>query len=327
MSTPTIILGILLAVFFLSTVLMLTILPILQRKKMGQTILEIGPSWHKSKQGTPTMGGLAPALAILLVCGTAFLLPGFIRGKIGISVLLTLLYALGNGAVGVADDLTKFRKHQNGGLTPLQKLVCQFALAGAYLALLTLYGAVDTSLTIPFSARVVPLGYFYYPLGLLFLVGTVNCVNLTDGIDGLATSVNLMVSSFFAYYAFVRAADGLLLLSVCMMGASLSFLLFNYRPARVFMGDTGSLFFGGLAGGLAILSGSPLLLGLCGGVYFIEGASVILQVLWFKISGGKRLFKMAPFHHHLEKQGWTEEKIVFVMTLLSLLGAVLAAFG
>ena len=180
---------------------------------------------------------------------------------------------------------------------------------------------------IPFLKIDLSLGFWFYVLALFFLVGTVNCANLTDGIDGLATSVNMVVGGFYTFLAYSLFENGLLLLGGAMTAASLSFLLFNYHPARVFMGDTGSLFFGALAGGCAFLCGNPLLLLLCGIVYYVEGFSVVLQVLWFKISGGKRLFRMAPFHHHLEKCGWPEEKIVFTMTLVSLLGAIVAAFA
>ena len=290
-------------------------------------ILEIGPAWHKSKEGTPTMGGLAAVVGILLICVLFLFLSDFFSRKQTLGVAITLFYALANGIVGMTDDLVKLHNHRNEGLTPIQKLILQTAFAGSYLAMLGMNGFIDKTVRIPFLKMDLSLGFWFYVLALFFLVGTVNCANLTDGIDGLATSVNMVVGGFYTFLAYTLFENGLLLLGGAMTAASLSFLLFNYHPARVFMGDTGSLFFGALAGGCAFLCGNPLLLLLCGIVYYVEGFSVVLQVLWFKISGGKRLFRMAPFHHHLEKCGWAEEKIVFTMTLVSLLGAIAAAFA
>lgn len=327
MPRATVLFSIILSVFFLSTLLTVRLLPILRKKKMGQMILEIGPSWHKSKEGTPTMGGLAPLIAIVLLGALFLLLPNFFAEKQRVGVILTLLYALLNGMVGMIDDFVKLHHHRNEGLTPPQKLILQTAFASAYLAMLFMSGVTEAHLPIPFFNITLSLGVWFYVLAVPFLVGTVNCVNLTDGIDGLATSVTMVVGGFYTYLAYTMLENGLLILGGAMMAASLSFLLFNYHPARIFMGDTGSLFFGALAAGCALISGNPLLLLFCGAVYYLEGASVILQVLWFKISGGKRLLRMAPFHHHLEKGGWSEEKIVFTMTLVSLLGAILSAFG
>ena len=315
----------LLLVFFFSVVILLRLIPFLQKKKMGQRILEIGPKWHKNKEGTPTMGGLAPALACAVVCIGLVCIPLGLSPKDKIYLVLTLLFGLGNGAIGVVDDLTKFRHRRNDGLTPRQKLVLQTATAGAYLALLSLYGGISTSISLPFMAHSISLGWIYYPLALLFMVGTVNFCNLTDGIDGLASAVHLVVAGFFIYLGVSLYRLDLLFLSAAMFGGALAFLLFNYHPARIFMGDTGSLFFGGMAVGCAFLCGMPWILLFSGIVYYIEGLSVILQVAYFKLTHGKRLFKMAPFHHHLEKNGFSEEKIVFVMTLVSLFGAILGA--
>ena len=314
-------------VFFLSTALTIRLIPILRKKKMGQTILQIGPSWHKTKEGTPTMGGIACVVAVVVVCFGLLLLPGFFSRKGLISVVWTLLFAFANATIGITDDLVKLRNHRNEGLTPIQKLILQTAFAATYLAMLAMGGVISTTVAIPFLNVSISLGFWFSLLALLFLVGTVNCANLTDGIDGLASSVNMMIGGFFTFMGYRLFENGLLLLGGGMMAASLSFLLFNYHPARIFRGDTGSLFFGALACGCAMISKNPLLLVLCGVVYYIEGASVIAQVVWFKISGGKRLLRMAPFHHHLEKGGWSEEKIVFTMTLLSLFGAIAAAFA
>lgn len=316
-----------LAVFFCSVILLLIILPRLKARKVQQMILDIGPQWHKSKEGTPTMGGIAPALACGVVCLLCLLLPGEFSPSETVGLTLTVLFALGSGAVGVVDDLTKFRHHRNGGLTPMQKLVLQVAICGAYLAIMLARGLVGHSLPVPFTSVVLSLGPFYLPLMLLFAVGTVNFANLTDGIDGLASSVNMIVGGFYVVAGIVMGKNDLVCLAAAMMASAFAFLLFNYHPARIFMGDTGSLFFGAMAVGCGMLSGRPLLLLFPGIVYYLEGASVILQVAWFKISRGKRLFKMAPLHHHLEKSGFCEEKIVFVMTLLTLIMSVAAAFS
>ena len=317
----------LLLVFFTTVIGMLRLLPYLEKKKMGQHILEIGPKWHKGKEGTPTMGGLAPAVAISAVCLLMLLLPRTFDKENKAGVILTVLYALCCGGIGFVDDLTKFRHKQNQGLTPLQKLVLQTAFSVAYLALLHLYGYIETAVLLPFSSLYVDLGIWFYPIALVFLVGTVNFANLTDGVDGLASSVNLMIGGCFVYFGMKFHALGLVTVATAMLAGAFAFLLFNYHPARIFMGDTGSLFFGGLAVGCAFLSKMPLLLVFAGIVYFLEGLSVVIQVAYFKISHGKRWLKMAPLHHHFEKSGWSEEKIVFVLTLLSLFGSVVGAFA
>lgn len=316
-----------LSVFFLSVLLTLWILPRLKSRKMQQMILEIGPKWHKSKEGTPTMGGLAPALASGAVCLLCLLLPGEFTRAEGNALALSVLFALGCGAVGAVDDLAKFRHHRNDGLTPTQKLILQTAICAAYLAILRIRNLTPASVPVPFTDLSVPLSAFWIPVMLLYSVGTINFANLTDGIDGLASSVNMIIGGFFVAVGILLGKNDLICLAAAMMAGALAFLLFNYHPARIFMGDTGSLFFGAMAIGCAILSGRPLLLLLTGIVYYLEGFSVILQVLWFKLTRGKRLLRMAPLHHHLEKCGFSEEKIVFIMTLLSLGISVIAVFS
>ena len=316
-----------LLVFFSTVAIMLKLLPFLKKKKMGQHILATGPNWHKNKEGTPTMGGVAPAIAITIVCVLSLCIPHTFNSGAMSGIVLTLLFALASGGIGIVDDLTKFRHKENQGLTPLQKLVLQTVFSMAYLAMLYLYGWIDTSIKIPFSSIYVELGFWFYPLALCFIVGTVNFANLTDGLDGLASSVSLIVGGCFAFYASHLYAAEITVLSAALMGGALGFLLFNYHPAKIFMGDTGSLFLGGLAVGISFLCRSPLLIVFCGIIFYLEGLSVVLQVLYFKLTNGKRLFKMAPLHHHFEKNGWSEEKVVFVFTLLSLLGAVIGVFA
>lgn len=305
---------------FLFTVLLCRkVIPILMQKKLGQKILEIGPRWHKNKEGTPTMGGVCFIPPILIVPLTLCIyLSDTLKTSELRLLILTLIYALANALVGLVDDLTKFKKQQNAGLTPRQKLVLQTTLATAYLAMLNLYGAIQTDIRIPFIEKTVPLGRAFYLLALLLLVGVVNCANLTDGIDGLATSEAAILSGFFAVASVAVASRTLSAVSGAVLGGALAFLLFNYHPARVFMGDTGSLFFGAILSGLAFLIGEPLLIVFAGALYLIEGLSVILQVVYFKLTHGKRLFLMAPLHHHFEKRGWSEVKVVAVFSLCSI---------
>lgn len=307
------------------------LIPYLKSKKMGQKILEIGPRWHKNKEGTPTMGGLAfiaaSVVAALLVAGVLFWQN---RLKDGIPFFSVLAYGILNALVGVVDDWAKLRKKQNEGLTPPQKYLLQLVAATLFLVLLSVTGQICTVLVIPFTGWAWDLGVFYYVIALLLLTGVVNAVNITDGIDGLASSVTLAVGAFYAVAAFfggLYAPLSLSLLSALLIGSTLGFLVYNFYPARVFMGDTGSLFLGGMVVGAAFLTGSPLIVVLTGFVYIVETASVILQVGYFKLTHGKRLFRMAPIHHHFEKCGWSEVKVVAVFTAVTVLFSVLAFFG
>lgn len=313
--------------FFGTVLLCRLVIPILMKKKLGQTILEIGPRWHKNKEGTPTMGGICFIAPILLSCLAA--LPFFSSQTVlGVwkGFYLTLIYALLNAAVGLIDDLTKFKKKQNQGLTPRQKLFLQTSFATAYIAMLHLYGLLETTVRLPFSTLTLDLGRAYYLLALFLLVGIVNCANLTDGIDGLATSEAAILAGFFATMAVLVSALPVLIIAGAVFGGALAFLIFNYHPARVFMGDTGSLFFGAILSGCSFLLGEPLVIVLAGFLYVLEGVSVILQVLYFKLTHGKRLFLMAPLHHHFEKRGWGEVTVVGVFSLVSILFCI-AAFA
>ena len=317
--------------FILTVVLTVTatriFLPFLRKHHVGQKILEIGPAWHRTKEGTPTMGGLpfilASVVSLVLAGG---ILAQSLPALFWRPLLFTFLYALANAAVGTVDDLTKFRKRQNEGLTPAQKLVLQILFALVYLLLLRRYGYADGTLYIPYFNTTLDLGGAYYVLAILLAVGFVNFVNLSDGVDGLCATTSFVFSSFFVAAATHLLETPAMLLASAMMGASLGFLFFNRHPAKIFMGDTGSLFLGGMAVGCAFLIGNPLLLFVAGGIYVIEGASVVLQVAWYKATG-HRLFRMAPFHHHLEKGGWSESKIVFLFALLSLFFALLSIPG
>ena len=309
------------------------LIPYLKSKKMGQKILEIGPRWHKSKEGTPTMGGLAFIAASLIAVAIVAVI-ALVDGQLETLLPFYTVYGYGltNGLIGVIDDRAKLRKKQNEGLTAPQKYLLQLIAAALFLIALTLTGVISTSLVIPFAGVTLELGFFYYVIALLLLTGIVNAVNLTDGIDGLASSVTFVVGLFFAAVSYLFTvidlpSASLGLVSAVLIGSTVGFLVYNFYPARVFMGDTGSLFLGGMVVGGAFLTGTPLLVVICGIIYICEAASVILQVGYFKLTHGKRLFLMAPIHHHFEKCGWSEVKIVCVFSIVTAVFCVLAWFG
>ena len=331
--TDTVILFSLTAVitFIITVLTSRRLIPFLRSKKMGQHILEIGPRWHKSKEGTPTMGGVA-FIAASMICGIAAAVYMIIHTGSASSagLIATLAYALVCGLIGIADDLAKFTKRENEGLTAPQKYLLQLIAAGAYLFTLIRSGCVTTELAIPFTDISVDLGVFYYIFSLILLTGIDNSVNLTDGVDGLASGVTFVVGVFFALAALAGAdapVTDLAVIAALLIGSTLGFLIYNFYPARVFMGDTGSLFLGGLVAGGAFLCSSPLIIVLCGIVYIAESASVILQVGYFKLTGGKRLFLMSPIHHHFEKKGWSEVKIVSVFCVVTAVFCAVAWFG
>ncbi len=300
------------------------LIPKLRQWRMGQTILQIGPHWHEEKSGTPTMGGvLFLGLFFLLAIALQLLSTSYPAFQTDLPLWITLLYAILNGAIGVFDDLTKFTKQQNEGLSAKQKFLPQLLFAILYLIVLRKCSALSTELTLGFGLPTIQMGIFTYPFMLLLLVGMVNSVNLTDGIDGLAASVTSVVATFFLLCAVLIYDFPLILCSSCLLGICFGFLCFNKHPAKIFMGDTGSLFLGGCVAGFACYLQRPILLLPIGIWYWIETASVILQVGYYKLTH-KRLFKMAPFHHHLEQCGDSEQKIVRLAVLLTAIGAFLA---
>ena len=291
-----------LAIFLLTVILEKLIIPILQSHKVGQRILEIGPRWHKNKAGTPTMGGICFIMAILIVMAVMSVIVA-VNGEA--KELIPLALALGlatlNGMIGFFDDYTKLVKKQNEGFTPKQKIVLQSLAAIVYLLAMGLTDNINTALHIPFTSVSLELGAFYYVFAFVLIIGFVNSVNLTDGIDGLASSVTLVVGIFFSIMAFTLGMRMLGLIGAALIGATAGFLIYNFYPARVFMGDTGSLFLGGLVVGATFLLDEPMIIFLIGIIYLIEAASDIIQVGVFKLSGRKiRVFKMAPIHHHFE---------------------------
>ena len=302
------------------------LIPELRKLKAGQEIREDGPTWHKSKAGTPTMGGImfiiGSSVAAVICIAFLWLNGGAETQLMFVKVVAGALMAVGFGIVGFLDDYISIKKHRNLGLTEIQKLILQFIIVGAYLLSVALAGGT-TETVIPFLGS-VDLGFFYYILAAVFIVGMVNAVNFTDGIDGLNTSVTLVVALVFSVIAMLLNRVGLSLYAAAIVGAMIGFLFWNANPAKVFMGDTGSLFLGGAVCALAFGVDMPILLILIGIIYIVEILSVVLQVTYFKISHGKRIFKMAPIHHHFEMCGWGEKKIVLVFTGITVVLCLLA---
>ena len=314
---------------FILTVLAEHILiPVLRSHKLGQRILDIGPRWHKSKEGTPIMGGIGFILAMLIVTAAFFVWKG-VLGKGGdfVPLSLTIAYAVANGSLGFVDDYCKLIKKQNEGLTRMQKLVLQVALAIAYVCMLSYMGYMDTAIDLPFGGAKWELGFLYYPMAVVVLTGVVNGGNITDGIDGLASSITCVIGAFFGVVAFRMQDESLSLIGALLIGATLGFLIYNFHPARVFMGDTGSLFLGALVIASAFSMGWELIGLLICAVFVLEMLSSFWQILYFKLTHGKRFFKMAPFHHHLEQCGWGEVKIVAIFSMVEFLFCMIAYFA
>ena len=306
----------------LSGVLGRLLLPVLRALKAGQSIRELGPTWHNNKAGTPMMGGLMfifAAIICLLIC---------IPTMSDYTVFYALIPALCFGFIGFLDDFTKIKFKRNLGLTSIQKAALQLIVSVLYLYLLYKEGSLSCNLYIPFvnmSLQIHPMVYIFF--AMFVMVGCVNAVNLTDGVDGLCSSVTIPVMIFFAAAAVAMGRLDLALLPASLVGGLIAYLFYNWHPAKVFMGDTGSLFLGGVVCALAFALDMPLILILVGFVYICETMSVILQVGYFKLTHGKRLFKMSPIHHHFEMCGWKEEKVVLVFAGISAVMCVLAWFG
>ncbi len=298
------------------------LLPVLHALKAGQSIREIGPTWHNNKAGTPMMGGLMFIFASTLV----LILSAFVMEDH--SVFFVLALSLCFGFIGFLDDFTKIKYKRNLGLTSLQKALLQMAVSALFLYAMYRTGSMTTELFIPFTGIRLPLHPIAYIFFAMFvMVGCVNAVNLTDGVDGLCGSVTIPVMLFFTAAAVLKGKLDLALLPATLAGGLVAYLFYNWHPAKVFMGDTGSLFLGGVVCALAFALDMPLILILVGIVYIVETLSVILQVSYFKLTHGKRLFKMSPIHHHFEMCGWKEERIVLSFTAVSAAMCLLAWFG
>lgn len=315
-----------LTVSFIATVILgISVLPTLRRLKIGQITKTIGPTWHSKKNGTPTMGGLFLATAIVLstILACAVLKP---NGNIfdfeiieSTKLWAGLFCAIGFGLIGFLDDYIKVVHKNNNGLSALQKTIFQLIVTAAYFGAMVFNGCLSTLVDIPFFGQ-VDFGNFYYIISFLGIFGMSNAVNLTDGIDGLASSVTAVYSLIFMLISNILLCQSMNILASALCGGCLGFLIFNFHPAKVFMGDTGSMFLGGMVTVLGFGVGQPALIILVGIIYMIEPISVILQVISFKLTK-KRIFKMSPIHHHFEMIGWSEVKIVLVFS------AVTAVFG
>ena len=298
------------------------LLPVLRALKAGQSIREVGPTWHNSKAGTPMMGGLMFILAAVICILVS------IPAVDDASLYFVLSLSLAFGLIGFLDDFTKAKFKRNLGLTSIQKALLQMAVSAVFLYALYKHGALTCSLYVPFfnvSFHVHPVLYILF--SMFVMVGCVNAVNLTDGVDGLCASVTIPVMIFFTAAAIAMERFSLALFPAALAGGLACYLFFNWHPAKVFMGDTGSLFLGGAVCAVAYALDMPLILILVGFVYVVETLSVILQVAYFKATHGKRLFKMAPIHHHFEMSGWKEEKIVLVFSGVCAVMCILAWFG
>ena len=317
----------LIVTFAVTVIILRRLIPKLKSMKMGQTILDIGPRWHKSKEGTPTMGGLSFLCAItLVVIGFGIYDCIAAAGLFSLKFYFTYAMAVLFAAIGIWDDYLKIKKKENEGFSAGQKFLLQIAISVLYLVAMRIWAGLNTVMRFPFCRCEVDLGFFYYIIAVFLIVGIVNSVNLNDGIDGLASSITSIVAIFFTVVAFLSANTSVAVLSVATLGGCLGFLTYNFYPARVFMGDTGSFFLGGIVVGLAFLIDNPLIILLVGLVYVCESLSDIIQVGFYKLTH-KRVFKMAPIHHHFEQCGWSEIKIVVIFSFVTLLCCVIAFFG
>ncbi len=309
------------------------VIPFLHKLKFGQTILDIGPNWHKNKQGTPTMGGILFVIGTVVAFGVVLLIDKLLGGNIvetneivadsmRVKVYGGLIMAIGFAFIGFLDDYIKVVKKQNEGLTIRQKSILQIILMVGYL--LTLYIKDPTgSMFIPFVGM-VETKIFFWVIGIIAIYCTTNAVNFTDGIDGLCGSVTVTAALSFIVIAALRNCLGISLLAAALAGGLIGYLIWNWHPAKVMMGDLGSMFLGGMIIAMAYAVDCPIIILLAGIIYVVEFASDILQIGYFKLTHGKRIFKMAPIHHHFELCGWKEVKIVKVFSFVNLLGGIAA---
>ncbi|MBB5172175.1 phospho-N-acetylmuramoyl-pentapeptide-transferase [Texcoconibacillus texcoconensis] len=306
--------------FLLSVLLSPLLIPFLKRLKFGQSIRDEGPKSHQKKTGTPTMGGVIILFSIIV---STLVMAGKFH-SINTEVWMLLLVTVGFGLLGFLDDFIKVVLKRNLGLTSKQKFLGQLLVAGLFYWGLTEIG-VSTVLTLPATSLSIDLGWLYFPFVVIMLVGSSNAVNLTDGLDGLVSGTAAIAFGAFAILAFAESHYIIAMFSIAVVGAVLGFLVFNAHPAKVFMGDTGSLALGGAIAAIAILLKLELMLIIIGGVFVIETLSVIIQVIAFKFTG-KRVFKMSPLHHHYELSGWSEWRVVVTFWLVGFLFSVAAIY-
>lgn len=317
--------------FAIAALLGFVLIPWLRKLKFGQTILDIGPAWHKSKQGTPVMGGImfiistVVSFAVVIITDKikgGVLLAGnsLASDNMKVKIFAGILMALGFGLIGFADDYIKVVKKRNLGLTIMQKSIAQVLIMLAYLGALFMSG--NTFMNIPFVGS-VDLKWFFWIFGMAVIYATVNAVNFTDGVDGLCASVTSTAAIAFIVMAVLKGMFGVSILAASLAGGCLGYLIWNWHPSKVMMGDTGSMFLGGMVVALAYAIDSPLIILFLGLIYVIEMASDVLQIGYFKATHGKRIFKMAPIHHHFEMCGWKEVKVVIVFSIVNIIGSVI----
>lgn len=302
--------------FLITMILGFIIIPMLKKFDVSQSIREDGPQSHLSKSGTPTMGGIIIFMSLLFYV--------MVAGELNTDMFILIFFTFGFGLIGFIDDYIIVVNKRNLGLKAYQKLIAQVVLAIILAVYHSRTSTMGTKLIVPFMDKVyLDLGVFYIPFIVFVVVGTVNSVNLTDGLDGLASGITFIVLLFFAIIAFNLEMNSIKIFATTLAGACLGFLIYNAYPAKIFMGDTGSMALGGGVAAIAIMLNLPLILPIVGGIYFIETLSVIIQVLYFKITG-KRFFLMSPLHHHYEHKGWKETKIVLVFWIAT---AILSIIG
>lgn len=305
--------------FLITLILGPIIIPMLRKLKIGQSVRDDGPQTHLKKSGTPTMGGIIIFMALVLTVLTS--------GMLNKDMYILLISTFGFGLIGFIDDYIKVVKRRSLGLKAYQKLIGQVILATMLAIYQSSTSVLGTKLIIPFlNNQYLDLGILYIPFIAFVVVGTVNSVNLTDGLDGLASGVTLIVLSFFGLVALNWRADSVTIFSTALAGACLGFLIHNAHPAKVFMGDTGSMALGGAVSAIAILLNIPLIIPIVGGIYFIEALSVIIQVTSYKLTG-KRVFLMSPLHHHFEQKGWKETKVVAVFWTATVILCLIGIFS
>ena len=309
--------------FAVSAILCPIVIPFLHKLKFGQQVREDGPQAHLKKQGTPTMGGLVFLTAVVI---TSLL---YIRDYP--RIIPVLFMTVGFGVIGFLDDYIKIVMKRSEGLNPVQKLIGQFIITGIFVYYLVCSDEVGTSMLVPFTGGFehgiyLDLGFLFIPFVFFVVLGTDNGVNFTDGLDGLCTSVTILVATFLTIIS-IGENSGISLITGAVVGSLLGFLLFNVYPAKVFMGDTGSLALGGFVASSAFMMQIPLFIPIIGLIYLVEVLSVIMQVSYFKATHGKRIFRMAPIHHHFELGGWSETRVVAVFSIVTALLCLVAYLG
>ncbi|NMB42973.1 MAG: phospho-N-acetylmuramoyl-pentapeptide-transferase [Clostridiales bacterium] len=309
--------------FIITVILCPIMIPFLKKLKFGQHVRDDGPQSHLKKTGTPTMGGVIILLGIIIVA--LFYLDEYP------DILPVLFCTVGFGVIGFLDDYIKIVMKRSEGLTPIQKMLGQIIVTAIFGYYLVNYTNVGTTMLIPFTGgfetgKYLETSYLFIPILFFVILGTVNGVNFTDGLDGLATSVTLLVATFFSVVS-IGIKSGIEPITCIVAGALLGFLVYNVYPARVFMGDTGSLALGGFVVSAAYMLKMPLFIPIVGFIYFVEVLSVIIQVVYFKLTNGKRFFKMAPIHHHFELSGWPETKVVTIFSIITAILCIIALLG